>query len=78
MPYDEVPYDDASYGAPYEEVPYDDAPYSQQAASAPDAATSASPADSTANPGGAGEASPDDLQAMLRASFGDGVVFREA
>ena len=69
VPYDEAPYDEVSYDdAAYESVPYGDF----------DAGTNASPIEPNIGPTGQIEEDPAALQAMLQASFGDGVVFSEA
>ncbi len=80
VPYEQVPYDDI----PYDPVPYDDfgevaAPASRDQSFQQDAdtATSASPIEPNLTPEGAIAEKPDDIQAMLQAGFGGGVVFSE-
>ena len=80
VPYEQVPYDDM----PYDPVPYDDfgevaAPASRDRSLQQDAdtATGASPIEPNVTPDGAIAEKPDDLQAMLQAGFGGGVVFSE-
>ena len=71
--YDEVPYDEV----PYDEVPYESVPYDDDSFGQADAGTNASPASDNQGPTGALEEDPADLQAMLQASFGSGVVLSE-
>ena len=80
VPYEQVPYDDI----PYDPVPYDDfgevaAPASRDQSFQQDAdtATGASPIEANLTPEGAIAEKPDDIQAMLQAGFGGGVVFSE-
>ncbi|MBQ2680360.1 MAG: DNA polymerase III subunit gamma/tau [Eggerthellaceae bacterium] len=80
VPYEQVPYDDI----PYDPVPYDDfgevaAPASRDQSFQQDAdtATGASPIEPNLTPEGAIAEKPDDIQAMLQAGFGGGVVFSE-
>ena len=80
VPYEQVPYDDI----PYDPVPYDDfgevaAPSSRDQSFQQDAdtATGASPIEPNLTPEGAIAEKPDDIQAMLQAGFGGGVVFSE-
>ena len=73
-PWDEVPYDEM----PYEPVPYEefDAGYGQ-ADMAPDITTNASPAAPNLTPDGTVAENPADVEAMLQAGFGGGVIFSE-
>ena len=80
VPYEQVPYDDM----PYDPVPYDDfgevavpASRNQSFQQDADTATGASPIEPNLTPDGAIAEKPDDLQAMLQAGFGGGVVFSE-
>lgn len=76
VPYDDVvPYgDDAAFDAGYDDPgSFEPASYAQ-APRTPEPA--AAPAQTQA-PASSGMEEPDDLQAMLQAGFGDGVVFEE-
>ena len=72
-PYEEVPYE----AVPYDEMPYDEAPYEPVPYDDYDASTAASPAEPRLTPEGALADNAEDLQAMLQAGFGGGVVFSE-
>ena len=75
VPYEEVPYEEA----PYESVPYEElgGGYEQAQPVSVDAATSASPAAPNLTPEGAIAEDPADVEAMLQAGFGGGVIFSE-
>ena len=80
-PYEPVPYDD---GAFYEPVPYDEfdmpssaAPAERMDTRVPDSRTEASPADVGLTPEGNRVEDSADVQALLQAGFGGGVVFSE-
>lgn len=71
---DVVPYgDDAAFDAGYDEP----ASYAQALHAPEPAAMSAAAPAQTQAPASSGMEEPDDLQAMLQAGFGDGVVFEE-
>ena len=85
-PYEEVPYEEV----PYEEVPYEefDGPFSSpghspQPEQAPwngaahDVSTAPSPGEPNLSPNGALVEDPSDVEALLQAGFGGGVVFSE-
>lgn len=83
VPYDDiVPYgDDAAFDASYDDpgsfepASYAQAPRTPEPAAMP-VATPAAPVQAQA-PASSSMEEPDDLQAMLQAGFGDGVVFEE-
>ena len=72
-PYEEVPYE----AVPYDEMPYDEVPYESVPYDDYDALTAASPAEPRLTPDGALADNAEELQAMLQAGFGGGVVFSE-
>ncbi|HAM14359.1 MAG TPA: DNA polymerase III subunit gamma/tau, partial [Eggerthellaceae bacterium] len=84
--YDDPPYDDYAYDDPpyddefYDPAPYGDSPSGTTSAGTPADSTTPAPAtdaQTTASPDDSGEAERADLQAMLQAGFGAGVVFSE-
>ena len=89
VPYEQVPYDEVSYEqVPYEDSSYDPVPYDEygqapartsatQPPAPSDATTAASSIEPNLTPEGSVVENRDDVQSMLQAGFGAGVVFRE-
>ncbi len=89
VPYEQVPYDEVPYEqVPYEDSSYDPVPYDEygqapartsatQPPAPSDATTAASSIEPNLTPEGSVVENRDDVQSMLQAGFGAGVVFRE-
>ena len=73
VPYEEVPYEDIAYNA----APYDAAPFKASDAPASNPSASVPPAQSSAAPNEAQTKEPTDVEALLQAGFGGGVIFSE-
>lgn len=73
VPYEEIPYEDIAYNA----APYDAAPFKASDAPASNPSASVPPAQSSAAPNEAQTKEPTDVEALLQAGFGGGVIFSE-